>query len=197
MPAAAEAPGYPLDAIGRVLSPREPLPCAGRELVLHRGESLRYSRPARVHPAFVQRLRGLEAVAQELAVEIYGRPARTLVHLGTHNCRRMRRYPDWVSEHALGNAIDLAGFDFGPAPRSQPLPPGVPRALSRAFQVRLQTHWNARHGPAALHARFLHELARRLIGRTDLFSVVLGPAFPGHHNHLHLDRAPYRVVEVF
>jgi len=37
----------------------------------------------------------------------------------------------------------------------------------------------------------------RLIGRQDLFRVVLGPAWPGHHNHFHLDFAPYRVVEVF
>jgi hypothetical protein len=109
----------------------------------------------------------------------------------------MRRYPDWVSEHALGNAIDLAGFDFGPARADQPLPAGTPPALRRAFQVRVETHWNARRGAGAAHARFLRELAQRLIDERGVFSVVLGPAWPGHHNHLHLDRAPYRVVEVF
>lgn len=188
---------YPLDSIARVLDPGEALPCAGAELVVHRSAGLRYSRPPRVHPAFSARLSGLESLVNELAIQFYGRPPRTLVHLGTHNCRRMRRYPDWLSEHALGNAIDLAGFDFAPARRDQPLPAGAAPALRRGFGVRVDAHWNGRRGPAAVHAEFLRELARRLIARPDLFSVVLGPAWPGHHNHLHLDRAPYRVVEVF
>ena len=127
----------------------------------------------------------------------YGRAPRTLVHLGTHNCRRMRRYPDWVSEHALGNAIDLAGFDFGPLARGASLPEGLPRALRRGFSVRLEQHWNAARGAGAVHRRFLRVLAAKLIERRDLFHVVLGPAWPGHHNHFHLDSAPYRVVEVF
>jgi hypothetical protein len=194
---AESSDGYPLDSIARVLDPGAALPCADTKLVVHRSSWLRYSRPPRVHPAFSARLSGLESLVNEVAVQFYGRPPRTLVHLGTHNCRRMRRYPDWLSEHALGNAIDLAGFDFGPAHRDQPLPVGAPRALRRGFGVRMDAHWNGRRGAAALHGQFLQELARRLIARPDLFSVVLGPAWPGHHNHLHLDRAPYRVVEVF
>ena len=43
----------------------------------------------------------------------------------------------------------------------------------------------------------LADLARRVIARPEVFRTVLGPAYPGHHNHFHLDCAPYRVVEVF
>ena len=68
---------------------------------------------------------------------------------------------------------------------------------ARGFQVRLQKHWDGRGRLAATHSEFLRGLARTLIAHEDLFTVLLGPAFPGHHNHFHLDRAPYRVVEIF
>jgi hypothetical protein len=180
-----------------VLDPGEDLPCSEQELVRYRGVQVRLSKPGRVHRAFVGKLEGLDALVVAVATEVYGRAPRRLVHLGTQACRRMRRYPDWVSEHALGNAIDLAGFDFGPLPRGAPLPNGLPASLRRGFQVRMLEHWNGKQGPAAIHARFLRTLAQRLIDRPDLFRVVLGPAWPGHANHLHLDFAPYRVVEVF
>jgi hypothetical protein len=189
---------YPLDEIARVLSTGERMPCEeGKlKLTLYRGEHLRYHKPLRVNPAFVPKLEAFERIVEELAREHYGRAPRRIIHLGSYNCRRMRRYPDWISEHSLGNALDVAGFDFGPIPRGTKLAEGLPRSLSRAFSVRIDKHFRAQ-GASAHHARFLHELARRLIARPDVFSVVLGPAWPGHENHLHLDHAPYRVVEVF
>lgn len=188
--------GYALDAIPRVLDPGAPLPCA-THLVPYRGSAVHLAKPGRVDPAFVTKLEGLESLVVATATAIYGRPPRTLVHLGTQACRRMRRYPDWVSEHALGNAIDVAGFDFGPLPRGAALPAGLPPRLRHAFSVRMLEHWNGTRGAGAVHAHFLRTLAERLIARTDLFRVVLGPAWPGHQNHLHLDFAPYRVVAVF
>jgi hypothetical protein len=187
-----------LEALPRTLPPGAPLPCEGAHLPLVRysGEHLHYQKPLQVHPQFGAHLPAWEALVSELATRHYGRPPRRIVHLGGFSCRRMRRYPDWVSEHALGNAIDVAGFDFAPLARGQTLPAGLPRALRGAFQVRLERHWNGR-GANAPHAEFLRALARALIARPDLFSVVLGPAWPGHKNHFHLDRAPYRVVEVF
>ena len=185
-----------LAAVPRVLSPGEDLPCGELPLVRYGGSALKYQRVARVHPAFVARLRAFEALVSEVALAYYGRPPRRLVHLGTYNCRRMRTYPTWVSEHALGNAIDLAGFDFGPLKRGEVLPDGVPVALRRPFQVRIEAHFKRRRGVGRYHARFLHALTRALIARPELFPVVLGPGWPGHHNHLHLDGAPYRAVEV-
>jgi hypothetical protein len=189
---------YPLDGVARVLADGEDLPCGEHELVVYRGTTLKLSKPARVHPAFAPKIAELERIVAEVAVPIYGRAPRTLVHLGTHNCRRMRLYPDWVSEHALGNAIDVAGFDFGPLAKNAPAPGELPRSLKRGFEVRLEQHWKGgRNAALAAHSTFLRALAQRLIDRPDLFRVVLGPAWPGHHNHFHLDFAPYRVVEVF
>jgi hypothetical protein len=193
----ADQADYPLDGIARVLDDGEDLPCADQQLVVYRGTTIKMSKPARVHPAFAPKIAELEQIVAEVALPIYGRAPRTLVHLGTHNCRRMRLYPDWVSEHALGNAIDVAGFDFGPLPKQDLAPQALPRSLKRGFSVRLDQHWRAQRGAGATHSAFLRALALRLIRRPDLFRVVLGPAWPGHHNHFHLDFAPYRVVEVF
>ena len=150
-----------------------------------------------VHPAFRDRLRALEKLVAETAVEHYGRAPTKILHLGALNCRRIRLYPDWLSEHALGNALDVAGFAFAPLPRKQTLPEGLPRALRGRFEVMLVPHWTATRGTGALHSAFLRDLARRLIARTDIFRAVLGPAWPGHKNHFHLDCAPYRMAEVF
>ncbi len=210
----AQTGAYPLDAEPRTLAAGAPLPCGRHPLVTYRGEGIKYSTSARVHPALVDKLRGLEALVIELALRHYGRAPRRLVHLGTHNCRRIRTYPDWISEHTFGNAIDLAGFDFGPLPRSRSQGQvsqgqasqgrggsiqlaGMPRSLRGAFQVRIASHWSGRGKVNAYHSGFLRELATRLIDRRDLFRGILGPAWPGHHNHFHLDMAPYRVVEVF
>lgn len=187
---------YPLDSVQRVVLPGAQLPCA-ETLVVRRGESLRYSKPVRVHPAFATRLAGFEQLVAEVATEFYGRAPRRIQHLGAYNCRRIRLYPDFVSEHALGNAIDIAGFDFGPLPRGATAPAELPKALRRGFSVRLERHWDGGRGPDAVHQHFLRALAQRLIDRTDLFRVVLGPAWPGHKNHFHLDCAPYRMIEVF
>src|SRR5690349_963674 len=143
--AAADAPNaiaYPLDAIPRVLDEGDALPCVTTGLITYRGKAMALSKPAHVHPAFAPKLEGLEALVIEVATEVYGRAPRKLVHLGTSNCRRMRQYPDWVSEHALANAIDVAGFDFGPLPKGAALPEGLPLSLRRAFSVRLDQHWN-------------------------------------------------------
>lgn len=189
---------YPLDEVTRVLDAEEPMPCerGATELVSYAGEHLRYQKPLRVHPAFVAQLAAFEQMVKELAQAHYGRAPKRIVHLGSYNCRRMRRYPTWVSEHALGNAIDVAGFDFAPLDKASAAPEGMPRALKRGFAVRMEQHWDGR-GTAAWHATFLRTLAEKIIARPDIFRVILGPAWPGHKNHLHLDHAPYRVVEVF
>jgi hypothetical protein len=188
---------YPLDAMDRNVPRGQPLPCREIELVTYRGEQIRYARPVQVHPAFRERLRAFEKLVAETAVAHYGRAPAKLLHLGALNCRRIRLYPDWVSEHALGNALDVAGFVFAPLPRAAALPEGLPRALRGRFEVKLDPHWDATRGAGAVHSAFLRDLARRLIARTDIFRAVLGPAWPGHKNHFHLDCAPYRMVEVF
>lgn len=192
-----EEENYPLDAISRRVPRRGPLKCPDVEIVTHRGKHLRYAAAAKVYSGFVARLELMEREMVAHATATYGRPPRRLVHLGTYNCRRMRKYPDWISEHGLGNAIDVAGFDFGALEKGKQLPSGVPRVFRHAFAVRVLRHWKAERGPAKLHRTFLRTLARRLIERKDIFRVILGPSYPGHWNHFHFDCAPFRMVDVF
>lgn len=185
-----------LDGIERVVAPTGPMQCPKVELVSYRGDVVRYASPLRVNRQFRERLKRFEAVVRETAIEIYGRAPSRISHLGSFNCRRIRLWPTFLSEHGLGNALDVAGFVFPPLPRRTPLPADLPPALRRGFQVRVDPDWEGQTGVAAVHARFLHALTQKLVARTDIFRVMLGPAYPGHKNHFHLDCAPWRIVEL-
>jgi hypothetical protein len=152
---------------------------------------------AKVYTGFSDRLKELEKVARDAGIEVYGRAPIRIVQLGTTSCRRIAAYPGWLSEHALSNAIDIEGFDFGPLPKGSSLPSGLPGAFKNGFEVRVLSHWKASAGHAAVHGRFLKTLAKRLIARTDVFRVLLGPGYPGHDNHFHFDMAPFRMVEMY
>ena len=193
----ASTPRYALDDVSRQASSAGPLRCASEpvSLVTYRGERLRYARPLRVHPAFRERLLAFEAIVDEVARAHFGRSPRHIVHFGAYACRSVRGRPELVSEHALGNALDVAGFAFGPVPRKQPGYADLPKPLRPAFQVRVDKHWRAQ-GADAPKAAFLHTLAARIVARPDVFRVVLGPGWPGHHNHFHFDNAPYRLVGI-
>ncbi len=194
---AAKLGKYGLDKLSRKVAPRGRVQCPTVKLEIYRGKHIRYRTAAKIYVGFRERLERFEKVAHDLAVEIYGRAPQRLVHMGTYNCRRISAYPDWISEHGLGNAIDLEGFNFAALPRKEKLPAGLPKALRHAFHVRVLNHYKAKRGVAKIHARFLRELARRLIARKDIFRVLLGPGYPGHHNHFHFDCAPFRMVEGF
>jgi hypothetical protein len=188
---------YPLDALSRQLPPGTPFGCPPVDLVDYRGDTIRFHPPAKVISEFKDRLEKLSAVVAVVATEVYGRPPLAIVDLGTFACRRMERHPRFLSEHGLGNAIDVAGFDFGPLPKGASLPAGLDKAFKNGFEVRVLTHWKAKTGHAAVHARFLKTLVRRLIARNDIFRVLLGPGYPAHSNHFHFDMAPFRLVQIF
>ena len=192
-----EESAYPLDEVSREIPPRGRVQCPSVPIVRYEGRILRYHRPLRVYEGFRDRLEKFEAVVRDTAIEVYGRAPRKIVHLGTYNCRRIRSFPDLVSEHGLGNGIDVEGFDFPRLASGAEAPEGLPKRLRRPFKVRLLKHWNAKRGPGKVHSRFLRTLATRLIERKEIFRVLLGPAFPGHKNHFHFDCAPYRKVEIF
>ncbi len=143
-------------------------------IAVQRGASgIRYQPAARVNCAFGLRLVKFEAVVQEEAQRILGSRVRTIVQLGTYNCRKMAAYPDLVSEHSFANAIDVAEL-----------------VLANGRRVVVERDWPRADGPGA---SFLHRLARRLFDE-QVFNVVLTPAYDRHHrNHLHLDGAAYRV----
>jgi hypothetical protein len=188
---------YGLDEVSRRVPKHGRVQCPDIETKKYRGTHIRYAQGAKIFVGFQERLEKFEQVAREVGTEVYGRPPTRVVHMGTYNCRRISAYPGWISEHGLGNAIDVEGFNFAGLERGASLPDGVPSAFKGHFTVRVLRDWKAKRGPAKLHARFLHTLARRLIARKDIFRVLLGPSFPGHHNHFHFDCAPYRLVDIF
>jgi hypothetical protein len=190
---------YALDGVTRWLEPGERVTCNQKNMVQYKGTTLRYAGAVVIDPAFEERLERFEQVAAETAREIYGREPRLIRHYGAFSCRSSRNRKHRISEHALGNALDLVGFDFGPATKSAPLLEGSPKSLRWAFQVRIAKHWrpSAAAGPAAAqHARFLALLTDRLREREDIFRCMFGPGHGGHHDHLHLDAAPWRYVDL-
>jgi hypothetical protein len=188
---------YPLDAIERhVEAGSARVECDKDSLIDYSGTTLRYHAPVKIVPAFQERLERFEQVVSEVSTEVYGRPPRQIRHMGAFSCRTSRNRSYRLSEHALGNAIDVAGFDFGPATGEQPLASGLPKSLARPFEVRVLRHWNKTGEPAETHARFLAALTDRLTERRDIFRSAIGPSHPGHHDHFHFDMSPWRFVRL-
>ncbi|MSP93317.1 MAG: hypothetical protein EXR79_16240 [Myxococcales bacterium] len=190
---------FALDDLERSVEPTGAIRCPKVTLVTHKGTHVRYHSPVRVYAGFQPRLELFESVVRDVAIEVYGRAPTRIRHLGTFNCRRIRRWPDFLSEHGLGNAIDISGFQFAAVRGKALAPSDLEPKLRRAFAVTVERNWAAKPDDAASarHSRFLQTLATRLVGRHDIFRVLLGPAYPGHHNHFHFDCAPWRLVHVF
>lgn len=184
---------YPLDQVSREVDPHH-VRCPDIALTMYRGTHIPLDRPARLYVPFRNRVVAFEELARDVAIEVYGRAPSRMHHLGTYNCRAVRSFPDTLSEHGLGNAIDIQGFDFAPAAAAASVPHALPRALRRAFSVSVQSHWHATRGVAAVHARFLLRLETELRAHPGMFRGMLGPAYPHHHDHLHLDMAPWSLV---
>jgi hypothetical protein len=187
---------YQLDAVERFLDEGSRLVCNPGALVRHSGTHLRYQGSVQIDPAFRDRLVRFEELVVEVASEIYGRAPTRLSHFGAYSCRSSRNRSHRLSEHALGNAIDVTGFDFARATREQALKDGLPAKLRGAFQIRVARHWNAdpASSTSAIHSRFLRGLAERLSQREDVFRVMIGPSRSDHSDHFHFDMSPWRYV---
>ena len=193
---AAHDDTYPLDEVTRWLAGGERPACERNTIVAYRGTTIRYAGAVFVHPAFAERLARFETVVAETARDVYGREPRRIRHLGAYNCRPVRTIRHLLSEHALGNAIDIVGFDFGPATKTTPLAAGLPKELKYPFEVRVLRHWHKTLGTPAIHAGFLAALTERLERRSDVFRSMFGPGHGGHEDHLHLDVSPWRWVDL-
>ncbi|MFO0693677.1 MAG: extensin family protein [Polyangiales bacterium] len=195
LPKRADFGTYALDDFPRMLPVRGREPrCPTESIVNYQGTSIRYWLNAPMHQAFVPYVQRLEELVREVSIEHYGRAPYRLSHMGAYVCRPMRGHSAVISEHALGNALDLRGFDFLPARPSEPLPEGAPRSVARSFRITVEEHWRATSGTAAYHAAFFAKLTERLSAEPELFGVMLGPSYPAHDRHLHLDRAPWSFV---
>lgn len=191
-----EHEGYALDALPRRVDTSGPMRCPEVALIPYAGTALIWKKELKVHPDFAKRLAQFEEVARSIATRIYGRAPARIAHLGSYNCRRIRRYPDLLSEHGIGNAIDISAFEFAALTKAERKTSTLPKALQRSFSASILSHWDSPDDARATgyHRRFLRELAAELERRPDIFRVLLGPAYPGHKDHFHFDCAPYRLV---
>ena len=195
---ALQGDAYELDAIARFTDdPRARPECKAEGLVTYSGTALRYAGSVKVDPAFRVRLERFETVVAEVAREVYGRTPKRIRHYGAYSCRRSRNRTHRISEHALGNAIDIIGFDFGGATKQEPLAAELPRQLRGPFRVRVAKHWpESQNAVTAVHSRFLRELTVRLSERQDIFRILIGPSHRGHSDHFHFDMSPWRYVHL-
>jgi hypothetical protein len=178
---------YPLDGLPRKRQGRAP--CPTLELSEFAGERIRFVPAARVAPAFRSRLVELERAVREVALRFYDRAPDAILIAASYDCRSVSGSAGRLSEHALGNAIDISGFRFAPVTTWWANFPA-------AFEVRIDGHWKARGSALERrHARFLQQLTRTLIER-DVFRTLLGPAHPNHRDHFHFDMAPSRYVHL-
>lgn len=109
----------------------------------------------------------IEQGVQPAALALLGSPVARVRHLGTWNCRRIGGGSQGAwSEHATGNAVDIAGF-----------------VLDDGRVVDIRRDWEGSGDAAA----FLH-LVRDRACRS--FATVLSPDYnAAHADHLHLDQA--------
>ena len=96
-----------------------------------------------------------------------GQEVARVEHLGSYNCRRIGGGDSW-SEHATGNAIDIAAF-----------------VLADGTRISLIGDWRAE--PDGPRSRFL---ASARDGACELFATTLSPDYNrAHADHFHLDQA--------
>lgn len=113
-------------------------------------------------------IRWLEYRLQPVAQQILGSPVATLEHLGTNSCRRIGggETGSW-SEHATGNAIDIAAF-----------------VLADGRRISVLKDWSGSDPDKRAFLRAAHDAACRDFG------TVLGPEYnAAHRDHFHLDQA--------
>jgi hypothetical protein len=185
---------YALDDIARRLDANTAVTCDASALQKYKGTNLAYAGSVLVDPAFVARLTRFEAIVNEVAIQIYGRTPSKLVHAGAYACRKSRNRATRLSEHALGNALDIVGFSFAGATKAQR--GAAPKAAQGAFKVTVSRHWDAERSDASrLHRQFLRTVAERVV-EADVFRVALGPSHPGHADHLHFDMSPWNYTHL-
>lgn len=113
----------------------------------------------------------LRHAVQPAARAALGSPVIAVEHLGTANCRRIGGGDEgnW-SEHATGNAIDIAGF-----------------VLEDGRRISVRRDWTGGSGEAQDASAFLHMVRD---SACTAFATVLSPDYnAAHADHLHLDQA--------
>jgi len=166
--AALVAAGAVYEALPDRIGPGD---CELRDAVRLTRSSVALDQPVQLACATAEHLLRLEReVVQPAARRHFGQDLVRIRHFGGYACRLRngdgRRF---LSEHASGRAIDLAGFD-----------------LADGTRITVAAHWHER-GP---RGAFLRDVAR---GACGVFHVVLTPRTDAlHRAHLHLDIGRWR-----
>ena len=184
---------YALDSVDRTPGPESGPRCHPELLVSYRGTWVKLEPPSRVAPAFAPRLEQFEERLVEIGQRVYGRAPKKTLHVGTYACREVADRSTRMSEHALGNAIDVTGFHFPALPVALAKQSSLPTRLKGAFTVTVFRDYvpPERATPVSeVHQRFYAEL-RQALSEHELFRGVIGPPDPAHRTHFHLDMAPW------
>ena len=110
----------------------------------------------------------LSEVVQPEAQTRFGQKIATLNVFGAYSCRSIDNIPgERLSEHAFGNAVDIAGF-----------------TLANGREIAFARDWKKSDSEEAAFLREAHA------GACQYFTTALGPgADVFHYNHVHLDLA--------
>ncbi|MGN3973305.1 extensin-like domain-containing protein [Tsuneonella sp. SYSU-LHT278] len=140
--------------------------CLRRDRVVLQDIPLRPGAPPTTCAVAAGLERWLEREVRPAAREMLGSPLAGVEHLGAFSCRRLygRSTGGW-SEHATGNAIDIAAF-----------------VLEDGRRVSVLRDWDGNDAEAVF-------LRRVRDGACEAFGTVLGPDYnAAHRDHLHLDQ---------
>ncbi len=110
----------------------------------------------------------IDRVVQPAAQARFGQPIAQIDTMGSYSCRGINGQAGaHVSEHAFGNAIDIAGF-----------------RLADGRRLTVVHDWTRGDEQAQAFLRDVHA------GACDSFTTVLGPGYNAlHYNHIHVDLA--------
>jgi hypothetical protein len=143
-------------------------------LVAEGPTGIRYTPPLRVDCSFALELGAIEASIQKEANEHLGTRIAKVTTFGTYSCRKARgSVRGNLSEHAVGNAMDIGGF--------------TPKG-GRAILVLRDYH--PFEEPPDEKSRFLRSIFRALRAEEGLTTVIGPETRDDHRDHIHVDRGP-------
>lgn len=110
-------------------------------------------------------------VLMPAAQKYFHQNVRSILNVGAYNCRAERsEHSSRLSQHALGKAIDITGFQ-----------------LEDGTVISVLRDWRGKGDKSD----FLHEVAQ---GACGVFNVVLTPNSNAlHRDHIHADIGPYKL----
>jgi len=154
----------------RVADREGPNGCRLADAVRLTRSSVALDQPVQINCATALHLLRFETdVLQPAAERHFGKRLTRVRHFGGYSCRARSDNARRLSEHALGNAIDIAGFD-----------------LSDGTQITVARHW----GEPGARGAFLQDVAR---GACSIFHLVLTPRTDAQHrSHFHFDIGRWR-----